>query len=144
MEKLPALTRCEYTKCKIHESIVCDTHPEDLTIDPRTMKRHDTPIGKSIHDIPYYINKVGTAIIYPDIVPEDDIKVYDSRFTNVHPENITLSENGSQKAGRTNLVIYISKTNRLFYYNKNGVALYYYGHIPLEELPKCTCISHNF
>jgi hypothetical protein len=145
MENLPTLTRCEeYTVCKIHQSIVCGTNPEDLTLDPRKMTRQDTPIEKSIHGIPYYINKVGTAIAYPDIVPEDDIKEYDSHLTDVHPENITLSENGSQQAGRTNLVIYISISNRLFYYNKNGVALYYYGHIPLEELPKCTCISHNF
>ena len=142
---IPELTRCEeYTICNIHSSIVCGTNPEDLTLDPREMTRQDTKIEESIYGIPFYINKVGTAIAYPDRVHEDDIKEYDSSLTDVHPENITLSENGEQLVGRSTLLIYVSNSNRLFYYNKNGVALYYYGHIPLEDLPKCTCISYNF
>jgi len=132
--------------CPIHENRwISVTYPEDLEIDPRVLTRTDTIVLCALDGTLYYTNVLGTAMPYPDTVPEDDINVSDEKcLKNVHPDNIMLEPNGVDFSGPVDTSIYISISKRMFYYNKNGVSLYYYPPVPLENLPLCTCISHNF
>ena len=134
------------TRCPVHDvGYACITNPEDLKIDPRELTRTDTIVLYALDGTLYYINSQGTSTPYPNTVPGNDINVSNKQcLKNVHPNNIMLEPNGVDFSGPVDTSIYISVSKRMFYYNKNGVALYYYPPVPLENLPICTCISHNF
>ena len=70
----------------------------------------------------------------------DPINDPDPQFR--YPNNIMLSEYGQPAIGRDTLCLYETISGKLFYYNKNNVALYYLGHIPVEDLPQCTCPTY--
>lgn len=133
--------------CLKHYIMVCSFNPEDLNKDPKKILRTDTFHGVTLNNSPYYINSKGTAVEYPDTVDEKDIpKKYElhSPLIGMHPNNFILSEDGLLLSGQYTLPIYKTISGKLFYYNKNNVALYYLGHIPLEDLPKCSCNKYNF